>query len=354
MLRFMKKRSSKIGLPPGEAVYIGKSCLWTPQWRIIDFDADNLEECETSETSHIASYQEKSTVTWIDVSGIHRVEAIKKLSDIFKWHALVVEDVVNTDHPCKLEEYGDYIFLVLKMIRFDESTKQIDKEQISVIFGLNYVATFREKKDELWKPIINRLRFSKGRIRRMGADYLAYVIVDLVVDYYFEVLEKLGLEIEDLEDELIRSPQKIMMNHIHSINKELLLFRKTVWPLREVAARMAAGEHDLIQDTTLPFMRDLHDHVIQVIDTGESFREVIANLLNLYMSQISNRMNEIMKVLTIFAAIFIPLTFMAGVYGMNFDHMPELHAPYGYPILLGAMLAVTGGMLYFFRRKNWL
>lgn len=334
-------------------MYVGEACPWAPQLRIIDFDADNLEECETIEASDIVPYKEKSTVTWIDISGIHRVEAIKKLSDIFKWHALVVEDVVNTDHHCKMEEYDDYIFLVLKMIRFDESAKQIGKEQISVIFGSNYVVTFREKKDEFWAPIMNRLRSSRGRIRRMGADYLAYAIFDLIVDYYFDVLEKVGFEIEDLEDELIREPQKITMNHIHSINKELLLFRKTVWPLREVAGRLAEGEHDLIQEMTLPFMRDLHDHVIQVIDTGEAFREVISNLLNLYISQISNRMNEVMKVLTIFAAIFIPLTFMAGIYGMNFDVMPELHAPYGYPILLGAMLTVACGMLYFFRRRNW-
>ena len=354
MLRFMKPRSKKVGAVPGEAVHVGEACSWGTQIRIVDFDADACNECQPSGVADVARYKDSPTVTWIDVAGIHQVETIKKLNETFGWHALVIEDVVNSDQRPKIEEYDNYSFIVLKALSFNETSRTIKSEQISLLVGANNIVTFRESKSPLFEPVLNRIRNGKGRIRKMGSDYLAYAILDLIVDHYFAVLEKLGYAVEEVEEELIQDPNSETLRTIHSLNKEILLFRKTVWPMREITNQLNQGESELIQDPTAPFLRDLYDHTIQVIETGETFREAIANMLNLYMSQVSNRMNEVMKVLTVFAAIFIPLTFLAGIYGMNFEHMPELHTKYGYPILLVVMGAAAFGMLYFFRRKKWL
>jgi magnesium transporter len=352
----LKKRpKKKIGVAPGTLVHVGEPSGEAITINLIDYDAEQLHEelLATDDVQRCCQLKASPTVSWINVNGIHEIGHIETLGDCFGLHPLVLEDILNTDHRPKLEDYDDYLFLVLKML-FYEKEEGIRTEQVSLVLGPNYVLSFQEKVGDVFDGVRERLRNSKGRIRKLGADYLAYALMDAVVDSYFAILESIGDEIEEMEQELVTDPSPQTLNRIHHFKREMILLRKSVWPLRELISGLQRIEAPLISETTGIFLRDVYDHTIQVVDTVETFRDIIAGMLDLYLSSISNRMNEVMKVLTIIATLFIPLTFLAGIYGMNFEYMPELHWRWGYFGLWGVMLATTAGMLRFFRRRKWL
>lgn len=354
--RLVKKTSGKIGASPGTLIHVGEKRAERIRVRIIDYTAETLEEREVppAEITRCCPLKETAAVSWINVDGIHEVERIGALGGCFDLHPLVLEDILNTEHRPKFEPYPSYLFIVLKMLHFEEAAGEVRTEQVSLILGPGYVISFQEREGDVFDGVRERLRQSKGRIRRMGADYLAYALLDAIVDSYFMILEKLGDRIEQLEVELITDPTSATLRTIHHFKREMILLRKSVWPLRETISGLQREESHLVTAATGVFLRDVYDHTIQVIDTVETFRDIISGMLDLYLSSISNRMNEVMKVLTIIATIFIPLTLIAGIYGMNFDYMPELHWRWSYPLLLLAMLTAAGAMFLYFRKKKWL
>jgi len=354
MLKLIKQRSKKAGLPPGTLIHIGERKAEEVRIRVVDYDETHCQEVETKVLEECFSFKAKPTVTWINIDGIHEIDVLEKLGDCYGIHRLVLEDILNTDHRPKMEDYGDYIYTVLKMISFDEETEGIVVEQISLILGSNFVISFQEREGAVFDQLRERIRKGNGRIRKMGADYLAYSLLDAIVDHYFVVLEKLGEKIEFLEDEIVTQPGSETLQVLHHLKGEMLSFRKSVWPLREAIVRLERGEYSLIQESTQIYLRDVYDHTIQVIDTIETFREMLSGMLDIYLSSISNKTNEVMKVLTVITTIFMPLTFLAGVYGMNFKFMPELEKQWGYPAVLLIMLGVCIFMLAYFKRKKWL
>lgn len=351
---FIKKTSQKAGLPPGTLVHIGERKTGKVRVTIIDYDEVQFEETEVSTVEECFPYKEKPTTTWINIDGIHKTEVIEGIGQQFDLHPLLLEDIVNTGQRPKMEDFGNYIFLVLKMLRYADENHEVEAEQVSLILGSNFVISFQEREGDVFGTIRERIKKGKGRIRKAGADYLAYALIDAIVDNYFIVLETLGEEIDDIEEELTRNPTLKMLHKIRILKKEMIFLRKSVWPLREVVSGLQRGESALIQQSTQVYLRDVYDHTIQVIDTVESFRDMLSGMLDIYLSSISNKMNEIMKVLTIFAAIFIPLTFVAGIYGMNFEFMPELKWHWGYPAILIVMATIATALLVYFKRKKWL
>jgi magnesium transporter len=353
MTRFIKKVSKKIGLSPGTLVHIGKKKIEKVKIRIIDYDETQFQEKEAETIEECFPFKEKPTVTWINIDGIHDVKIIEKIGKHFNVHPLVLEDILNTGQRPKMEDFDDYMFIVLKMLYFDEGDEEIKAEQISLILGSNFVISFQERQGDVFNPLRERIRNGKGRSRKMGSDYLAYALMDSIVDNYFIVLEKLGEKIEEMEGELVTNPTPATLQIIHNLKREMIFLRKSVWPLREVVSGLEKGESSLIKESTKIFLRDVYDHTIQVIDTVETFRDLLSGMLDIYLSSISNRMNQVMKVLTIIATIFIPLTFVAGIYGMNFQFMPELQWRWAYFAVLFAMVVIAIGMVIYFRRKGW-
>jgi magnesium transporter len=354
--KLLKKRpKKKIGVAPGALVHIGEPSQEQITINLIDYDGEQLheEQLAMDDVQTCCQVKASPTVSWINVNGVHEIGHIDTLGRCFGLHPLVLEDILNTDHRPKFEDYEDCLFLVLKMLRYDREGG-IQTEQVSLVLGPNYVLSFQEKVGDVFDGVRDRLRTGKGRIRKQGPDYLAYALMDAIVDGYFTILESIGDEIEEIEQELIIDPSPQTLNRIHHFRREMILLRKSVWPLREVISGLQRDESELIGETTAVFLRDVYDHTIQVVDTVETFRDIIAGMLDLYLSSISNRMNEVMKLLTIIATIFIPLTFIAGVYGMNFEYMPELRWRWSYFVLWGLMLGLAGGMFFFFRRKKWL
>jgi len=350
----IKKRSKKVGLPPGTLVHIGEKKSEKTKITILNYDELHVQEKEIKTVDECFPFKDEPTVTWINVDGLHQVEILEKLGEGFGLHPLVLEDILNTDQRPKMEDYGDYIYIVLKLLYHNNKSNEIAAEQISLILGSNFVISFQEKEGDVFNPIRERIRNGKGRMRKMGADYLAYALLDSVVDNYFIILEKLGEKIEFLEEELVTNPTPKTLHELHHLKREMIFVRKSVWPLREVISSLERGESSLIKETTRIYLRDVYDHTIQVIDTVETFRDMLSGMLDIYLSSISNRLNAVMKVLTIIATIFMPLTFIAGIYGMNFQYMPELGWRWGYPIVLFIMLVIGVFMLISFRRKKWL
>lgn len=355
MPKLIKKRSQKAGLPPGTLVHIGEQKVERARITILDYDEARFEEKEAKTVEECFPFKDRPTVTWINIDGLHQVDIIEKLGKHFGLHPLLLEDIVNTEQRPKMEDYGDYIFLVLKMLYHrDEDDAEIEGEQVSLILGSNFVISLQEREGDVFDPVRDRIRKNKGRIRKAGPDYLAYALLDAVVDNYFAVLEGVGEKIEDAEQELTANPTPEILQLIRKLKRGMIFLRKSVWPLREVASGLEQCESPLIHESTSIYLRDVYDHTIQVIDTVESYRDMISGMLDIYLSSISNKMNEVMKVLTIFASIFIPLTFLAGLYGMNFRFMPELEWQWGYFAVLFVMALGGGSMLLYFRRKKWL
>ena len=354
MARIIYRKSKKAGLPPGSLVHIGEKKAERTKITVIDYDERELKEIEAGVCEECFPFKGTPTVTWINVDGVHDSTVIEKIGAHFELHPLVLEDIMTTVQRPKMEDYGDYLFVVMRMLRFNGKKKAIESEQVSLILGSNFVISFQESEGDVFDAVRTRIRTAKGRVRKMGADYLAYTLMDAVVDEYFLILEKFGEIIEILEEELVREPGRETLRQIHALKREMIYLRKSVWPLREVAGALERSDSPLIKESTAVFLRDVYDHTIQVIETMETYRDMLSGMLDMYLSSVSNKMNEVMKVLTIIATIFIPLTFIAGIYGMNFQYMPELGWHWGYFVVLLAMVFLTGFMIFLFKRKKWL
>lgn len=352
--RLIKKSPKKPGTAPGTLVHVGEKKIEKARISIIDYDEQNLEEKEVKAIEECFPFKDKPTITWVNIDGLHDVEMIGKIGKHFDVHPLVLESIVNTGQRPKMEDFDNHIFIVLKMLYYDDKIDDIVEEQFSLILGSNFVITFQERIGDVFNPVRERIR-KTPRVRMLHSDYLAYALVDAVVDGYFAILEKLGDRIEELEEELLAHPTPEALQTIYHLKRKLISLRRSVWPLREVIARLERGDSDLIHVTTAMYFRDVYDHTIQVIDTVESFRDMVSGMMDTYLSSLSNRMNEVMKVLTLIATIFIPLTFIAGIYGMNFGHMPELQWSWSYPLGFWLIIVVIAGFLIvMFKRRRWL
>lgn len=354
MARFFKKRVQNKGLAPGSLVFIGEQKIENPLIRVIDFDKEYLEEKELEDIKAGKDYIDKNTVTWLNIDGLHQVDLIKETGKLFGLHPLLLEDLMSTAQRPKFEDFDDYLFFTLKMLYFDKEQEIFRTEQLSMIIGKSYLLTFQERKGDVFSPVRERIRKSKGRIRVSGVDYLAYALLDTVIDNYISIIEKLGDQIEDLEAEIMMSNGKDVSEKIYSLKKELSFLRKSIRPVREAVGALLKTESALIDEKTVPFLKDLNDLIVHTTEAIDTYRDMLADQLNTYNSAISNKMNDIMKVLTIFAAIFIPLTFVAGIYGTNFKYLPELEFRYSYFIFWGILILIAGIMLAYFRRKKWL
>lgn len=348
------RQSVKAGLAPGTPVFIGERKLEKIRIDLIDYNEEALNELPDATLDQCADLAKAPTVTWINLSGIHDLEMIESLGKRFNLHSLTLEDLVNTNQRPKAEVFPNYLFIVLKMMDYNETANTVDVEHVSLILGENYVISFLEDEGDVFDTVRERIRSSKGRIRGIKSDYLAYSLMDAVVDHYFLAVERIGDFIEEIDDRLLTDPRPDDIQEIHRLKRDILSLRKAVWPLREEVGAIEKSESPLIHQETRVFLRDLYDHTIQVIDMVETFRDLLGGMHDTYLSSISNRMNEVMKVLTIIATIFIPLTFIVGVYGMNFEHMPELKWPWGYYLLWTIMFAVGCGMVVYFKRKKWM
>jgi magnesium transporter len=350
-----KTHSEKAGMLPGTLLHIGERNFEDVKITVIDYDEKGFQERQVENIEECLVYKQTPTVTWINIDGIHEVEIIEKIGEYYDFHPLILEDIVTAGQRPKCDDYEDYIYVVLRMLSYDWRTESIETEQVSIILGRNYVISFQEKVGgDVFDKIRDRIRTAKGKIRKMSADYLAYSLIDAIVDNYFVVLERLTERMETLEEELLAEPTSKTLQEIHKIKKELLFLRKSVWPLRELVGKLEKTETLLIKKTTLPYLRDIYDHTIQVIDTVETFRDVISYMLEIYLLSISNRLNSIMKVLTVITTIFMPLSFIVGLYGMNFKYMPEIEWQYGYLFVLILIVTIAFGMLYYFRKKKWI
>jgi magnesium transporter len=350
----MEGESRKAGLPPGTLVHIGRQRVEKTVITAIDYSESTLEEVVLNTPEECRKYLTPKTVTWINLTGLHETETIAKLGGIYGIHSLVLEDICHTGHRPKTEDLGKHLFVVAKMIYRAPGNTHVLAEQVSLLLGDNYVLSFQEVEGDVFDTIRNRIRSAKGRIRKSGADYLAYALLDAIVDNYFIVLEDLGERVEDLQEEVVERPEPETLQEIRRLKSDMIFLRKNLWPVRELVAGLEKSESPLIGRDLKPYLRDLYEHAVQVIDTVETLREALAAAMEMYMSSVSNRMNEVMRVLTVIATIFIPLTFIAGVYGMNFQHMPELGSRWGYPAVWGVMVLAALGMLAYFRRRRWL
>lgn len=350
----VQRQSAKSGMAPGTPVFIGEQKQDTVRIDIIHYGPDFCDNVFDTDIEHGVVPAREQSVTWINCTGIHDVRVIQDISNRFGLHPLTVEDIVNTNQRPKAEVFPNYIYIVLKMMKYHEDSDTVLLEHVSLILGKNYVLSFQETAGDVFDGVRERIRTSKGKIRAMQADYLAYTLMDAVVDQYFFVVERLGDCIEEIDDRLIHVSVSQDLQEIHRLKRNIVFLRKAVWPMREEINTLEKSETSLIQQETRVYLRDLYDHTIQVIDMVETFRDLLAGVHDTYLSAVSNRMNEVMKILTIISTLFIPLTFIAGIYGMNFEHMPELTWKWGYFAVLGVMTSMTVGMLLFFRRKKWI
>ncbi len=339
---------------PGQVTYTGKKASTVTKLEIIDYSKDHYKRIDTENIEDAFEFETSEHVTWINVNGLNNTKEIERLGDYYSLHPLIQEDIVTTNQRPKMDEYEDYLFIVFKMLHYTDDGDFVN-EHVSLVVGHNYVTTFQEADGDVFDGLRDRIENAKGRVRNKGADYLMFALLDAVVDNYFSVIETLSAKIELIEDQLFEDKvEEDITQDIQVLKKEILRIRRAVVPLREVINRLEKTDTALIEERTQNYIRDLYDHIIQVSESVDIYREMIWGLMDMYMTTISNKMNEVMKVLTIMASIFIPLTFMAGIYGMNFEHMPELHLRYGYYYLWAAMILVFFGLLWYFKRKKWL
>jgi len=354
--KITQKTLKKAGLPPESLVYVGdKIKKEKVRITLFSYNEKDFEEKECADIEECLQFiEKKNNVKWLNIDGVHDTRIIEKIGGLFNIHSLTQEDILNTEQRPKVEEYPEYIYIVFKMIYPDGKGNELLFEQISIVLGADYVITFQEAEGDVFDPVRDRMRTGKGKVRTMGADYLAYLLMDTLVDNYFIILESFGEKIEDIEEILLTNPQSGTLHKIHNLKWNLLFMRKSLWPLREAINNLIRSESALVKKSTFLYLRDLYDHTIRVVDIIETLRDITSGMLEIYLSSISNKMNEVMKVLTIIATIFIPLTLVAGIYGMNFEFMPELHMKWTYPAVLLFMLGVGVGMVFYFKRKKWL
>jgi magnesium transporter len=351
---YLRRKSEKAGLPPGTLVHIGEERPEAVQLHLMDYDGEGLRERRLAAIEEAFVSRLAAGVTWIDIDGLQEVEVVRKLGEEFGIHPLVQEDILNATQRPKVEDHGSYLFIVARMI-YGDGERRIETEQLSLVVGPNYVISFQEKAGrDIFESVRERLRHNRGGIRQYGADHLAYALLDTTVDHYFVVLENLGDQVDQLEDQLLEKPEVEMLQAIQQVRREVLFLRQAAWPLREVVNQLYREASPLVAQETRLYLRDIYDHLVQMIDTVEISREIVVGLLDLHLFNLNNRMNEVMKILALFTSIFIPLTFIAGVYGMNFHHMPELDVAWAYPALWVVMVSIGVGMVLYFRRKKWL
>ena len=351
--RYAGNRSIKTGLPPGSLVHVGSRKTENVAITVLEYDENELRRINVNNPGDLEYYRDSEKTSWVNIDGLHDTKLLGAVGSVFGLHPLVLEDMLNTEERPKIEDYGDYTFIAVKQLFIDEKTGEPVTDHQNIILGKGFVISAGESRTRIFDPIRERLE-SGVRLRKMGADYLAYALLDAIVDNYFDVLERQGEMIEKVEEVLVSSPDRTTLNKILDTKNDMLYIHKNIWPLREVANLLERGESSLISHETRVYLRDLYDHVMQALDTTEIYRDILSGLLDVYLSSVSNRMNEIMKVLTIISTIFIPLTFLAGIYGMNFSNMPELGWRWGYFALLGVMAVLALLMLDFFKRKKWL
>ncbi len=354
MARFFKKKDASIGKAPGSLIFIGTQKIDYSMIRVIDYDPANLQELEIKNIKEGVPFKDTRTTTWINIDGVHDTDLIKNIGENFDLHALVMEDIVNTGQRPKMEEYDDYLFFVIKMLRYDKEKEMITSEQLSMVLGKTFLLTFQEQPGDVFDPVRERIRKGKGRIRGTGIDYLAYALLDTIVDNYIHIIERMGEQIEDIEEEILDNPSQELLQRINLYKREMNYIRKSIRPAREFILQMNNLDTDLIKEKTFPFLKDLLDLATQAVEVIETYREMLTDDLTIYHTGVANKLNEIMKVLTIFSAIFIPLTFIAGIYGTNFEYLPELHYHYAYFIFWGVLVVVALVMLNFFKRRGWL
>ncbi|KAB1068631.1 magnesium/cobalt transporter CorA [Tamlana haliotis] len=354
-----KKRTQhskkKLGQAPGSPIYTGERSKEKLFIEAFDYNQQRCNITELISVEESYNFKNSDSVTWVNLNGLNHVSAIQNLGNHFNLHPLVIEDIVSISQRPKLDDYGDYLFVVLKMLYHDENDDNIISEQISFVLGENYVLSFQESEGDVFDAVRARIKAGKGRARSLGSDYLLYILIDAIVDHYFSVIEILGDKVENFESAIFAGDVNDQTSkNIRDLKHEILKIRLAMFPLREMLIKIDKNENPLIEKKTVTFFRDIYDHLIQVIESIDIYREMAASLMDMYMTSISNKMNEVMKVLTIMASIFIPLTFIAGIYGMNFQYMPELNFKYGYFVVWGVMIAMFLGMLYYFKRKKWL
>jgi len=349
------ERRTSPGAPPGSLVVDPHAPL--PIIRVIAYGSEAVHEELVEDVSRIGSYLGRQPVTWVNVDGLGDAAVIRKLGEIFGIHRLALEDIINSHQRAKVDQYDNHLFVVGRMV---EMADHVETEQLSLFLGKSYVLTFQERVGDAFDPVRERIRKAGGRVRNAGPDYLAYALIDAFIDNYFPVLEKYGERLESIEEDVLSRPEPVLVSRMHEVKRDLLTLRRAIWPLRETVNSLVREPSPFISDETRVYFRDCYDHTIQIIDLLENYRDVASGLMDIYLSSVSNRLNEIMKILTMFTAFFIPLSLIAGIYGMNFNtarspfNMPELNWYLGYPFVLGLMATVALGMVTFFRRKGWL
>ena len=353
MSRYRHKLTNRVGLPPGTLHVRGEPADLTVPVNIIDYDAAGFDEKQVKDISECLRFRDTGTVTWINVDGLGNPKLIEELGKCFTIHPLILEDIFNTSQRPKMEDLDQYLYLNLKVLTYLDLSRSIKIEHISMIVGPNFLLSFQEYIGDIFDPVRERIR-KNGRIRKAGPDYLAYSLIDSIVDNYFMVMEKLEEQVENLEEELVSNPTRESLQKINQLKKDMIFLRKSVWPLRELINNLERSESPVIKETTRIYLRDVYDHTVQVIDTLETFRDMVSGMIDIYLSGLSYKMNEIMKVLTLIATIFIPLTFVVGLYGMNFENMPEIEWEYGYYSVLVVMVVMVVGMLTYYRKKKWI
>lgn len=354
MLTEIHSRVRKAGLPPGTLLYTGEYKLGAPLTSVTIFNARDYEHITEAKVEQCCVKVPDESIIWINVIGLHDTDLINQIASHYHIHPLVIEDILNTDQRLKVEEYDNFVFLTLKHIRWNAKKEEFNTEQVSFVFGPGFLLSFQERKNSVFESIQERLQRGKNRLREHGSDYLAYSLLDAIIDEYFLVLESVGERIENIEEIIIAYPTPENSHALYHLKRQMFLFRKNVWPLRDMVNNLLRADGKLVTHFTTFYLRDVYDHTMQVIDAVETFRDMLSNILDAYLSSLTNRMNEVMKVLAIISTIFIPLTFITGLYGMNFEVMPEIHWRWGYPVALGLMFAIAFAMLIYFRRKRWL
>lgn len=353
--KYRSNRSRKTGLPPGSLIYIGKKKKGTVATRItvIEYSETHFSEREVNSVQELLPLKESPVVTWINMDGVQDEEKLAEFGKAFKLHPLLQEDILNTEQRPKCEYMENTIYVILKMFDFETKRQEIITEQVSMVIGSNFLLTFQEEVGDEFDSIRERLRATSQRLRKGGTGYLAYSLIDSVVDRYFVVLDKIGECLEDIESRLSDAEPPNILSKVHHLKRELIFLRKNIWPVRDIVNSLQHSDSEILSDQTKIYMRDVYDHSVQVMDTLETYRDLLSGIQELYLSILSNRMNEIMKVLTIISTIFIPLTFIVGVYGMNFEYMPELRVKWAYPAVWGLMILMAASMVTYFRRKRW-
>jgi len=353
MARFLNMKKKEIGISPDELLFRGEQKTDEVMLRIIDFDSNNIEETTINNVTDVLKYQEKDSVTWFNIYGLHDKEVMEEIAKGFNLDNIIFADAMNTQARPKIQEYDNCIFLSIKMMRQDPETDLITVDNLSFVLTKSVLISFQERKLDVFEPIRERIRKQKKRIRNSGTDYLTFALLDIVIDNYIYMISRLGEKIETLEENLLLNPSQEVIDEINTYKRELTFLRKNIKPAKEMILALSKIESEYIDESTEIHLKTLQDNINLASDSLDSYREILSDQLNIYHTTISSRLNDIIKFLTIFSVIFIPLTFIAGIYGTNFDILPELHYKYSYFIMLGVMLIVAVGMLFYFKRKKW-